>query len=91
MKICKEMASIGNVTERTITTFCKMGKFQGAIKVGKSWQIPDAAVKPVDGRVSSGKYVKKSAEMKSLPVSIFAYKTKTIWKNIEHGYAQNLF
>ena len=45
MKTCKEMASIWNVTERTVTTFCKTGKISGAIKVGKSWQIPDDAEK----------------------------------------------
>lgn len=75
MKTCKEMASIWNVTERTVTTFCKTGKIPGAIKVGKSWQIPDDAEKPADGRVSSGKYVRKtaSAELKSLPIGISDY------------------
>ncbi len=75
MKTCKEMASIWNVTERTVATFCKTGKIPGAIKVGKSWQIPDDAEKPADGRVSSGKYVRKaaSAEMKSLPIGISDY------------------
>lgn len=75
MKTCKEMAEIWNVTDRTVTAFCKTGKIPGAIKVGKSWQIPDDAEKPVDGRVTSGKYVKKaaSAEMKSLPIGISDY------------------
>lgn len=73
MKTCKEMASVWNVTERTVTTFCKTGKIPGARKVGKSWQIPDDAEKPVDGRISSGKYVKKSAELKSLPIGISDY------------------
>lgn len=75
MKTCKEMASIWNVTERTVTNFCKRGKIPGAIKVGKSWKIPDYAEKPMDGRVSSGKYVKKaaSAERKSLPIGISDY------------------
>ena len=73
MKTCKEMASIWNVTERTVTTFCKTGKISGAIKVGKSWQIPEDAEKPVDGRISSGKYIKKSAELKSLPIGISDY------------------
>lgn len=75
MKTCKEMASIWNVTERTVTNFCKRGKISGAIKVGKSWKIPDNAEKPIDGRVSSGKYVKKaaSAERKSLPIGISDY------------------
>ena len=75
MKTCREMAAIWNVTERTVTAFCKDGKIPGAVKEGKSWQIPDDAVKPVDGRVSSGKYVKKAADikMKSLPVGISDY------------------
>lgn len=75
MKTCREMAAIWNVTERTVTAFCKDGKIPGAVKEGKSWQIPDDAVKPVDGRVSSGKYVRKAADirMKSLPVGISDY------------------
>lgn len=75
MKTCKEMAEVWNVTERTVTTFCKSGKIPGAIKNGKSWQIPDNAEKPVDGRVSSGKYIKKSMpkEKKSLPIGISDY------------------
>ena len=73
MKTCKEMAFIWNVTERTVTTFCKTGKIPGAKKVGKSWQIPDDAVKPVDGRISSGRFIKKPFELKSLPIGISDY------------------
>ena len=75
MKTCKEMASIWNVTERTVTAFCKSGKIPGAVKFGRSWQIPDDAEKPVDGRISYGKYVKKTVdeEMKSLPIGISDY------------------
>ena len=32
MKTCKEMAKLWGVTERTVTTFCKTGKIQGAEK-----------------------------------------------------------
>lgn len=75
MRTCKEMALIWNVTERTITKFCKAGRIPGAIKIGKSWGIPDNAEKPVDGRISTGKYVKKNtnAEVKSLPIGISDY------------------
>lgn len=75
MKTCKEMAEVWNVTERTVTTFCKSGKIPGAVKNGKSWQIPDNAVPPVDSRVSSGKYIKKpvSKEKKPLPIGISDY------------------
>ena len=75
MKTCKEMALIWNVTERSVTKFCNGGKIPGAMKVGKSWAIPDDAKKPVDGRVSSGKYVKKrdNEEKKPLPIGISDY------------------
>ena len=75
MKTCKEMAEVWNVTERTVTAFCKSGKIPGAVKSGKSWQIPDNAEKPIDGRVSSGKYIKKSVtkEKKPLPIGISDY------------------
>lgn len=36
MKTCKEMAAIWNVTERTVTAFCKAGKIPGAVKEGKA-------------------------------------------------------
>lgn len=39
MKTCKEMAKIWNVTERTVTTFCKLGKIPGAVKRGKTLPI----------------------------------------------------
>lgn len=75
MKTCKEMALIWNVTERSVTKFCNEGKIPGAMKVGKSWAIPDDARRPVDGRVSSGKYVKKrdNEEKKPLPIGISDY------------------
>ena len=75
VKTCKEMVLIWNVTERSVTKFCNEGKIPGAMKVGKSWAIPDDAKKPVDGRVSSGKYVKKrdNEEKKPLPIGISDY------------------
>lgn len=75
MKTCREIAKIWHVTERTVSAFCKSGKIPGAVKIGKNWQIPDHAQKPADGRVSSGKYMKKSVfeEKKSLPIGISDY------------------
>ncbi len=75
MKTCREVAEKWNVTERTVTAFCKSGKIPGAVKNGRSWQIPDDAVRPADGRVSSGKYIKKNItnERKPLPVGISDY------------------
>ena len=75
MKTCREMAKVWNVTERTVSALCKSGKIPGAVKKGKSWQIPDDAERPVDGRVSSGNYVKKNVpkEKKPLPIGISDY------------------
>ena len=75
MKTCKQLAIEWGLTERNINYLCKAGKINGAIKVGRSWQIPDDAKKPLDGRLSSGKYVKKASRegMKSLPIGISDY------------------
>ena len=75
MKTCKEMAAIWNVTERTVSAFCKEGKISGAVKNGKSWQIPDDAEKPVDGRISTGRYRKRDSRTgtKPLPIGISDY------------------
>lgn len=75
MKTCKELALEWNLSERTISHLCNEGKISGAVKKGKSWQIPDNAEKPVDGRITDGKYIKnnKSVEKKSLPVGISDY------------------
>ena len=75
MKTCKQLALEWKLSERTVNDLCKKGKIDGAVKVGRMWQIPDDAKKPTDGRVSSGKYIKKAtnAEMKSLPIGISDY------------------
>lgn len=75
MKTCKELALEWNLSERTISHLCNEGKIAEAVKKGKSWQIPDDADKPVDRRITDGKYIKsnKSVEKKSLPVGISDY------------------
>ncbi len=75
MKNCKQIAIEWGLSERTINDLCKKGKIVGAIKVGRMWQIPDDATKPVDGRITSRKYVRQSAgaKGKSLPIGISDY------------------
>ncbi|SFC28145.1 AAA family ATPase [Butyrivibrio sp. YAB3001] len=75
MKTCKELAAEWGIAERTIVNMCKTGKIQGAMKVGKQWQIPDDAKRPVDGRIVTGKYIKITSreDKKSLPVGISEY------------------
>ena len=58
MKNCKQIATEWGLSERTVNDLCKKNKIDGAIKVGKMWKIPDDAKKPIDGRITSGKYVR---------------------------------
>jgi len=74
VKNCKEIANEWEVPIRTVNDWCKKGKIPGAIKVGRDWQIPDGAERPADGRVSSGKYVKKKyGGTRSLPIGVSDY------------------
>ena len=75
MKTCKEKALEWGVSPRSVNDMCKKGRIQGATKEKGAWVIPDDAEKPMDGRVSTGKYVKKASrtELKSLPVGISDY------------------
>ena len=41
-----------------VQTICNEGMIEGAIKFGNTWAIPKDAVKPVDKRIKSGKYIK---------------------------------
>lgn len=75
MRDCKEKAVEWGVSERSVNDMCKKGKIPGAVKHSGKWCIPDDAIKPVDGRVSSGKYKKKKVneKRKSLPIGISDY------------------
>lgn len=56
----KEFAAKGGVTERTIRTYCAAGRIKGAVRDGKSWNIPaDAVIK--EKQVSDEAYVRSSA------------------------------
>ena len=75
MKTCKEKAAEWGISYRSVNNMCKNKKIPGAVKVNSSWQIPDDATNPTDGRISSGKYIKKSIqiERKALPIGISDY------------------
>ncbi|MGN0907376.1 MAG: AAA family ATPase, partial [Bullifex sp.] len=73
MKSCKEISSEWQVPVRTVNNWCMSGKIPGAVKAGREWQIPDDAQRPADGRMSSGRYVKKNRRLKPLPIGISDY------------------
>lgn len=71
MLTCKELADRWHVSERLIRTLCVNGRLEGAVKVGKSWRIPDDVEKPQDDRIKNGKYSKGS--LRVLPVGVSDY------------------
>ena len=75
MKTNKEIAIEWGISDHAVNDLCRRGEIPGAIKEGKSWRIPDDAVKPADGRVSSGNYMKrkKAPVRKALPIGISDY------------------
>ena len=48
----REASERWGLAERRITALCRDGRIAGAGKKGKSWEIPDDAPKPLDGRTS---------------------------------------
>lgn len=75
MKTCKEKAIEWGISERTVNELCKKGRIQGVLKERGRWQIPDESVKPEDGRITNGKYIKKKLKekTKALPIGISDY------------------
>ena len=45
-----EIAAKWNLSERSVRNYCAHGKIPGVILDGKTWRIPEDAVKPVDPR-----------------------------------------
>ena len=50
------------ISPRRIQVLCKQERIPGASRMGYVWAIPVDAEKPKDGRVRSGRYVKKVEE-----------------------------
>ena len=75
MKTCKEASIEWGISERRVSEFCNAGKIEGAIKIGKRWQIPDEASKPFDNRIVTGKYtgLKSQKEKRPLPIGVSDY------------------
>ena len=75
MKTCKEKALEWGISDRSVNNMCKTGKIPGVMKEKAVWKIPDDASRPVDKRVTSGKYIKRELqeEIKPLPIGISDY------------------
>ena len=53
----KEAALKWGISERRIRVLCSENKIEGAFSLGKTWNIPKEAEKPVDNRVHKKKKV----------------------------------
>lgn len=65
----KQAAEKWGISDRRVRTLCTEGKIAGAMKVGKSYQIPFNAPKPADGRqkhFEAHKYLKWDNEVVGL-------------------------
>ena len=56
----QQLAEKWGVSIRRINTLCNEGRLEGAMKFGNSWAIPKDVERPADGRVKSGKYIKRA-------------------------------
>lgn len=52
----KEASMKWGISERQVQVLCRNGKIEGVSKLGRNWLIPNEAEKPIDKRVTSGKY-----------------------------------
>ena len=45
-----EFAEKWNISQRRVAIYCKEGRIKGAVLKGRTWLIPENAVKPEDPR-----------------------------------------
>ena len=53
----KEAALKWGISERRIRVLCSENRIEGAFSLGKTWNIPEDAEKPIDNRVTKKKQV----------------------------------
>lgn len=53
-----QLAEKWGLSARRINVLCSEGRITGATKIGCYWAIPEDAIKPIDARIKSGRYIK---------------------------------
>ena len=66
--LTSEIASLWGISERSVRDMCTDGRIPGAKKIDGKWVIPDGSVRPEDGRIKTGEYIKK--KNKALPIGV---------------------
>ncbi len=69
-----EAAEKWMLTERRVTTLCRTGRIEGAVKEGNLWRIPKTALKPMDGRIRDSLAKKYAAVQRPLPIGVSDFK-----------------
>lgn len=59
-----QVAEKWKISARRVAILCEEERIKGVQKAGSTWIIPADAIKPVDNRVKSGKYIKAVSEEK---------------------------
>lgn len=68
----RETAKRWNIAEQLVTRYCREGRIAGAEKEGRSWLIPEDAVKPADKRRKAVKVTSpaKTSVKRPLPIGV---------------------
>ena len=67
-----EIASKWNVSDRMVRNYCTQGKIPGAFLTGKTWNIPEDAIKPIkesSKKINENKLLKILKEQKDIKLS----------------------
>ena len=48
------------ISTRRIQILCNKERIPGAVRIGRSWAIPNDEPKPGDARIKSGRYIKNA-------------------------------
>ncbi|MEA1975987.1 MAG: Fic family protein [Bacillota bacterium] len=74
----KEASEKWGITDRRVRVLCSEGRIEGITKIGRSWAIPNNAVKPIDGRkIQNVKYIELDydfSEIDELKMKIDSYR-----------------
>ena len=54
----KDVSKKWGISERRIQKLCAQNRIDGAERFGRVWAIPEDTMKPCDGRITTGEYVK---------------------------------
>lgn len=70
----KEASKIWGLTGQRITTLCRNGRIEGAVKKNGNWMIPDDAARPEDARFRNAEHTASARKLLPFPIGVSSYK-----------------